>query len=529
MPPIINSNSVNGTTKVAVIGPSDIAGGSFLYSRAFYPTKKSDGTVAWLDDPPTNPLTQYNMAILKDNVFNNSVLSSFLSKSGDTSDGTLAASNLQPLLGFNRVGESSKTLADTVTIARSGQLLFLTVNVATVNDDATFNTSTDTKALSTALKNAQTQLASSQADLATANATQAAAQSAFDQANGAQTKAQANYNDAVQNQKAASVKKTSADNKVAVNKVAVTNAETALATAQKIYEASLQDRPAKIAALNAAKTAQAEAEKQLSLAKSAQATAEARLEAAQNQLKKDQDATADAKAKLAKAEQAVTDAKAKLDQLNHAQDRLIKAKEAQAKADAGVAKAKAAVVAAEKNLSEKQAVLADAKAKAATAKNKLAEATASLTAAQQQLKTAKSVLKAAQDAETLADNVTRQQHQLESKADALKHGYHINGQQVLDQNGHPVSGWSVVNGQMVDPYGNIIKIAQTQTTPRTKTAAPVTKPLAAKASVNSNGRHSFPQTGENQVITAWMMLLGFAMTALSMLGFESHRKYRHQR
>lgn len=96
---------------------------------------------------------------------------------------------------------------------------------------------------------------------------------------------------------------------MAVNKVAVTNAETALATAQKIYEASLQDRPAKIAALNAAKTAQAEAEKQLSLAKSAQATAEARLEAAQNQLKKDQDATADAKAKLAKAEQAVTDAK----------------------------------------------------------------------------------------------------------------------------------------------------------------------------------------------------------------------------
>lgn len=119
------------------------------------------------------------MAILKDNVFNNSVLSSFLSKSGDTSDGTLAASNLQPLLGFNRVGESSKTLADTVTIARSGQLLFLTVNVATVNDDATFNTSTDTKALSTALKNAQIQLASSQADLATANATQAAAQSAL--------------------------------------------------------------------------------------------------------------------------------------------------------------------------------------------------------------------------------------------------------------------------------------------------------------------------------------------------------------
>ena len=146
----------------------------------------------------------------------------------------MAPSNLQPLLGFNRVGESSKTLADTVTIARSGQLLFLTVNVATVNDDATFNTSTDTKALSTALKNAQTQLASSQADLATANATQAAAQSAFDQANGEQTKAQDNYNDAVQDQKAASVKKTSAENKVTVNKGAVTNAETALATAQKI-------------------------------------------------------------------------------------------------------------------------------------------------------------------------------------------------------------------------------------------------------------------------------------------------------
>ncbi|EPC67358.1 hypothetical protein Lpl14_00520 [Lacticaseibacillus paracasei subsp. tolerans Lpl14] len=521
MPGIISADTVNGTTKVAAVGPTDTAGGFTLYARAFYPAKQNDGNIKWLDRVPANPITTYNMALLKDNLINYSVLQTLTSNDTDGFQGVYAASVLQPILGFSKTKEATKVLADKISFQSGGPLLFLSIDIATVNNDATYTSSANIPALETALADAKIKLTSAQNALTTVQSKQAAAQSVYDQAAARHADAQAAYSKAVIVQQTAVNAKSYADNALATAETTLTKAETTLAAAQKVLEESQQDLTVKQAKLNAARAAQSAAEKNLATAQTKQTEADTAVTDAKAQRDKDQAALQAAKNKLTSAKQAVTYAEANLYRLNHSQDVLAAAKDAQAKAEAALATAQTAVDQAEKTLSIRQADLTTAQDVTTKAEVALAAANANLADAQAHLEASKQALKIAQVAESLAENVSRQQHRLDSEAKAKVDGYRIVGGRVVDYGGKPVAGWTVINGQMVDMYGNVI-------------ARVATKASVKKTSFNNDvsvdsrmtrlhGTASLPQAGEQR--TSGLSVFGLVVVAiLGMFGYSQRKR-----
>jgi LPXTG-motif cell wall-anchored protein len=234
-----------------------------------------------------------------------------------------------------------------------------------------------------------------------------------------------------------------------------------------------------------------------------------------------------------------------LNKLQNAPAVLAAAQAKYATAEAAVTKAQAAYDSAKSTLAAYQTVLANTKDATAKAQSILDQANANLTNAKSELATAQTNLKAAQDAETLAENVAREQHYLADETIAKENDYRIVDNKVVDKNGTPVENWTVVNSEMVDPYGNTITVSKISvdnsakaptnsnydnyTTKKITNSAVTGKHFATKTGkhfVNSlNMSATLPQTGEadNSEIT----VIGFLMMSIvGAFGLGIKRKKR---
>lgn len=92
-----------------------------------------------------------------------------------------------------------------------------------------------------------------------------------------------------------------------------------------------------------------------------------------------------------------------------------------------------------------------------TAKQKVADATKVQSDAQEALAQAQNELAALQQKEALAKQVAEQQAKLAAEKEAKDNGYHVENNNVVDSKGNNVQGWTVKNGQMVDPNNAVIE------------------------------------------------------------------------
>ena len=183
-------------------------------------------------------------------------------------------------------------------------------------------------------------------------------------------------------------------------------------------------------------------------------------------------------------------------------------------------------------LNELKQTAVTAQANVDEANQKLATATKNQQVAQQVLTQAKDELTTLQQKEALAKQVAEQQAKLAAQNKAKSNGYHIENNQVVDSQGNTVQGWTVKNGQMLDPNGAIIK----QAIPKTVNAAvsgakgentnsavvltPGSRSAVQTQVANKNAQ--LPQTGNAD--SALALAVG---SLLAMFGIRALRKRKY--
>lgn len=502
----------------------DLEGGAMLFGGYFPAVKQSNGTVDWSTSKkiPAGAETQWSMALVKDGLLNY----------GGLSSGSFDAGALQVLLGFTTTTGASKALAYDVDL---GATTSITAYTVTDTDAIKSTSTTDSSALKTALANAQSTLTDAQSKLATAQSNQSKAQTEANSTASALASEKTAYTNAQTTQKTASDAVTTATTKLSDAKSKLTNAETSLSNAQTALKASQQDSTAKQATLEAAKAALSEAQQKKTDADNNLANAKTALDAANATLKSDQSKLDAAKTVLTDTQTKLADAKSAQQTLADAPAKLEAAKQTLADAQSKLADAQSALEDAKAAQANYDDILANAKEDTTQAKTALDAAKAVTAAAQSKLNTAKAELKQAQDAETLAEQVARQQHKIESEAAAKQNGYHVDGSTVKDNQGSTVSGWSVKNGKMVDAYSNIIADTTTPKQTVAKSASRTTAGQQTTAAVSARKTQqavakitseAMPQTGDAN--ESGVSVVGLAIIALlGGLGLAERKRRTH--
>lgn len=270
-------------------------------------------------------------------------------------------------------------------------------------------------------------------------------------------------------------------------------AQAAVTTAQKNLDDSKQDVATKQQKLHDAKLALVKAQAMLSAAKIQQADKEKQVKLFADQLVKDQ-------AALKTAQDNLKVAQDKADRLSNA--------------NANLAKTKATLDEATKDLAAKQAANDAAQAALKTASDNDAQAQAK-----------------AREAKNALDKATDRYNMLlalqvaQERDAAKKNGYHAHGDQVLDANGHIVSGWHVdANGNLVDEDGNVVVKAEKQSSNNESFASQTavsTSVMSSRRAVSGKDKSStLPQTGDNNRSAVALALLGVSVAFTGMLGLR---------
>ncbi|PEG79052.1 hypothetical protein CP369_07465 [Lactobacillus sp. UMNPBX18] len=221
-----------------------------------------------------------------------------------------------------------------------------------------------------------------------------------------------------------------------------------------------------------------------------------------------------------------------LSDLQNAPEKLTTAKQAVADAQAKLTTAQNELATATNKLNELKQTAVTAQANVDEANQKLVTATKNQQVAQQVLTQAKDELTTLQQKEALAKQVAEQQAKLAAQNKAKSNGYHIENNQVVDSQGNTVQGWTVKNGQMLDPNGAMIK----QAIPKTVNAAvsgakgentnsavvliPGSRSTVQTQVANKNAQ--LPQTGDAD--SALALAVG---SLLAMFGIGALRKRKY--
>lgn len=153
-----------------------------------------------------------------------------------------------------------------------------------------------------------------------------------------------------------------------------------------------------------------------------------------------------------------------LSDLQNAPKLLADAKQAIADAQKKLADAQSQLTNATNKLNDLKTTAAATQANLTTAQQKVTEAVKAQSDAQEALTQAKNELSALQQKEALAKQIAEQQAKLAAEKEAKDNGYHVENNNVVDSKGNNVQGWTVKNGQMIDPNNEVIEQAASETT-----------------------------------------------------------------